>query len=434
MKSRENMRTLARLIVSILFGLGLWGQTQTAQGFRITALGSDGTVSWDGAFPGGICMIQAARTPVGPWRPVRNLFTTTAAGSLRMPAAGGQEFYRLVALDLPPTEEGFRNLCAAYGPLQTVAGKGEFSADGYNGWLPDFEGGAATSAELSRPHMAMADSQGNIFIADKDGHAIRKVLPSGQIVTVAGTNVAGDDGDSPGLGIQRRLASPNGLWVRADGTVYILDLDNSKVRRLDTSGVMTTLFKVGSGIDGGRGLWVKDDESLVYFSSGNSVRKWTPDNGVKTVANGFADLGNLVVDPAGNLVVTDRGANRVYRVSKGGNKTPIAGNGDLTGGGDGFPALETGLAGVRGVWFLPHGAYLLATHEGSQVWYVDTAGTIRLLVDGSRGAHDGDNDYFRTPGLKVSEVRAVTVDYQGRIIITENDAGFIRTIDFLPAN
>jgi len=214
--------------------------------------------------------------------------------------------------------------------------------------------------------------------------------------------------------------------------VYILDEGNSKVRRLDPAGLMTTLFHSSDNMETGRGLWVKDDESLVYFASGNSLKKWTPAGGVKTVANGFLELGNLVVDPAGNVVVTDRGANRVYRVSKSGNKTVIAGNGNSDGGGDGQAALDTGLAGVRGIWFLPNGGYLLATHEGSQIWYVDSAGMIHLFVDGSRGAHAGDEEYFRVPGPKVSEVRAVTVDKQGRIIITENDAGFIRVIDFLP--
>src|SRR5262249_22707571 len=150
--------------------------------------------------------------------------------------------------------------------------------------------------------------------ADKDAHAIRKITPSGLIFTVAGMNVAGDDGDDPGPGLQRHLSSPNGLWVFGDGTLYILDLGNAKIRRLDTNGILTTLFHVKDGIDSGRGLWVQGEESLVYFASGNSVRKWTPGGGVKTVADGFDDLGNLVVDPAGSLVVTDRGANRVYRV------------------------------------------------------------------------------------------------------------------------
>jgi hypothetical protein len=253
-------------------------------------------------------------------------------------------------------------------------------------------------------------------------------------VTVAGTNVEGDDGDTPAPGTERRLSSPNGLWVRGDGTVYILDQGNSKIRKLDANGILTTLFKVGSGIDVGRGLWVKDDESLVYYASGTSVRRWTPDNGSKTIASGFNDLGNLIVDPFGSLVVTDRGDNRVFRLSKSGNKTVIAGNGKTSGGGDGQAALDTGLAGVRGVWFLPTGGYLLATHEGSQIWYVDSQGVIHLFVDGSPWAHDGDGQYFRTSGPKISEVRAVTMDRFGRIIITENDAGFIRVIEFLPVD
>ena len=83
---------------------------------------------------------------------------------------------------------------------------------------------------------------------DKDAHAIRKVTLDGVIVTVAGTNQAGDDGDTPGPGTERRLSSPNGLWVRDDGTLYILDLGNSKIRRLGTDGVLTTLVSDSDGI------------------------------------------------------------------------------------------------------------------------------------------------------------------------------------------
>jgi streptogramin lyase len=428
--SRVRMRIY--LIVYLALSLGRGAVDSKAEDLSILSLGKNGVLAWNGAFAPGVGLIQSASAFGQAWRPMLNVFSTNSSGSTRLNFAGPQAFYQVLTLDLSPTPSGFTNLCAAYGLLRTVAGKGEVSSDGFNGWDPQFEGGTATSAELSRPHMAMADDSGNIFIADKDGHAIRKVLPTGQIVTVAGTNVAGDNGDTPGPGTASALSSPNGIWVRGDGTIYILDLGNSKIRRLDTNGILSTLFHVNSGIDTGRGLWVAPDESLVYFASGTALRKWTPGGGVKTVENGFVELGNLVVDPAGNLVVTDRGGNRVYRVSKGGNKTAIAGNGQADGGGDGAAALDTGLLGVRGIWFVPTGGYLLATHEGSQIWYVDSAGIIHLFVDGAAGAHDGDGGYFHTPGPKISEVRAVTMDKQGRIIVTENDAGFIRTIDFLP--
>jgi sugar lactone lactonase YvrE len=399
--------------------------------FKILSVARNGILAWDNAFTNGVCTLEMALAPQGPWLPQINVFTTNANGSFRFTTGNSRAFYRLSAVDISGTSRGFSNLCSSYSIIRTIAGKGDFGTDGFNGWDPRFEGGLATEAELSRPHIAMADDAGNIYIADKDAHAIRKVSLDGRIFTVAGTNIAGDDGDKPALGIQRRLSSPNGLWVRGDGTVYILDTGNGKVRRLDINGVITTLFSVSDSTDVGRGLWVSNDETLAYVASGKSVKRWTPGAGVKTFENGFVDLGNLVVDPSGRLVVTDRGDNRVYRLSSNGNKTVIAGNGDTTGGGDGELALNTGLWGVRGVWFLPNGGYFLATHEGSQIWYVDTAGVIHLFVDGSRSFHEGDGEYFRTPGYKVSEVRATTMDKQGNLIITEHDSGYIRMIRFL---
>ena len=176
---------------------------------------------------------------------------------------------------------------------------------------------------------------------------------------------------------------------------------------------------------------MKDDETLAYYCAGTILKKWTPAGGITTLASGFIDLANLVVDPKGQLVVTDRGSNLVYRVAASGTRTIIAGNGTISGGGDGFSALQTGLYGVRGVWFLPTGGYLLATHEGSQVWYVDAAGLIHLFVNGRANFHFGDGSFFFTAGLSISEPRSVTLDYDGNLLITENDYGYVRKIRFL---
>jgi sugar lactone lactonase YvrE len=276
--------------------------------------------------------------------------------------------------------------------------------------------------------MAQADSVGNIYIADKDAHAIRKIGLDGSLTTVAGTGEAGDDGDSPGPGTQRRLSAPNGLWVRADGTLYILDLGNDRVRRLAPDGELTTLFVIG-GAGTGRGLWVADDESRAYVAAGTALKTWTPELGVVTLASGFASLGNLAVDGNGELAVTDRLSHRVYRVEADGEKRVIAGNGTRTGGGDGEPALSTGLDEVRGIWFHPDGGYLLATHKGGQIWYVDGLGDIHLFLDGdAEHSHGGDGEDYRSPGKKISEPRAVSMTPDGDILITENDYGFIRRL------
>ncbi|MFT7578559.1 MAG: hypothetical protein ACI9MR_000217 [Myxococcota bacterium] len=331
--------------------------------------------------------------------------------------------------DTTPMITEFEALVGRYNLLETVAGLGRERDKSVNGWLSAYEGGAANAAELSRPHMAMGDLAGNIYIADKDAHAVRMVSPLGVITTVAGTSVVGDDGDTAGPASMRRLSSPNGLYVLPSGVFFVLDLGNGKVRRVGTDGTMSTHFTVSTGVSTGRGLWVAADESLAYVASGTQVLRWRSGVGVDTLAGGFSSLGNLDVDPAGRLVVTDRGASQVYRLSATGMRTAIAGNGQETGGNSGEPALSIALLGVRGVFFRPDGSYFLATHAGSQVWFVDTAGIAWRFVDGRDDhSHAGDGQFFQNPGAKISEARAVTVDPAGNVIITENDYGYIRVV------
>ena len=145
----------------------------------------------------------------------------------------------------------------------------------------------------------------------------------------------------------------------------------------------------------------------------------------------FVDPGNLLIDSDNNLVVTDRGGNRVYRVNADGSRDPIAGNGTTNNVVDATPALNNGIYGVRGIWFLPNKGYLLATHEGSQILYVDPAGIIHVFVNGSQGnTHSGDGQWFYGPTPKIAEARSVTLDNSGNILIVENDAGFVRRIRF----
>ena len=312
--------------------------------------------------------------------------------------------------------------------LNTVAGKGGTGNGDENEWDEKYEGKPAIEAVLSRPHFTMADSVGNIYIADKNAHAIRKVDVNGIISTVAGTNEAGDGGD--GLAVEQELNSPNGLWVNRKGEFYILDLGNSKIRKVDSKGNMVTLFKDDEGISLGRGLWLNDAEDTVWYSSGSRVKIWTENTGIGTYSDGFSALGNIVQDHSGYVVATDRSANLVYRINNDGTKTVIAGNGKKSGGGVGLTALETAFYGVRGIWFVNNESYLLATHEGSRVWYIDNNGLVHLFLDGREGDeyHSGDGMHYRTEGYKVSEVRAVSIDYQGNVLVTENDCGYIRKV------
>jgi hypothetical protein len=431
-------------ITKRLFWLLIFGPMLAHAGgydFQITSLSLNGQISWTNAFTSGVCTVEAAgrlNSSNGQtvWIPLQNYFTTNSAGAGVFPPAPGNGFLRLRAVEISTnTPQAFTNLVQSYGLLHTIAGNGDAGysqpgQDGTNYWRPGFEGGYATNAALSRPHFAMADNFSNVFIVDKDSDSVLKVTPDGRIHTVAGTHSIsnGPDGSTPATAVGMNL--PNGLWVRGDGTVYVLDTGNGKVRRLDTNGMMTTLFTDSKGISGGRGLWVKDDESLIYYCSGAHLRQWTPGGGSVNLNSAFNDLGNIIVSGT-NIVATDRGDNTVWLVNtNNGVRTLLFGNGGTNLVVDGTLAATNGLYGVRGVWQPPIGGYFLATDYGAQFLYVDITGVIHIFVNGYADDHAGDGQWFYTPGYKFGQLRSVSMDRQGNLLIVENDTGYVRRIDF----
>ena len=75
------------------------------------------------------------------------------------------------------------------------------------------------------------------------------------------------------------------------------------------------------------------------------------------------------------------------------------------------------------------GGFFLGTHEGCQLWFVDAAGLAHLFVDGEKDAHAGIGEAFDTPGKKVSEMRSVTLDAAGNVIIVDDDRGFVTRVE-----
>ena len=225
-----------------------------------------------------------------------------------------------------------------------------------------------------------------------------------------------------------------------DGTLYILDTDNGKVRKVTTNGWMTTLFTTAPMGDG-RAFWIKSDESVAYFGSGpteaTTLNKWTPTGGVSVVRSDFRNMGNILGDErTGVLYISDREAYRVYRMETNGDLVTIAGNGTASGyGGEGAYATNTSLNLPRTVCFFPNGGFLIGEHDpGNRIWYVDPAGIIHLWMNGSsannRRVGDGQWFYANPTLAKVSRVRAVTMDPFGNLIITESNYGYIRRIRF----
>lgn len=344
------------------------------------------------------------------------------------------------------TATEWQDLKAQYKTCTLIGGLG--AGDGLenpNEWN-NAEGLPATSAELSEPHSAMADIHGRVFVADKNAHAIRRIDPDGTIHTVAGMNLnelpgaatnAGFNGDGPAR--QHLLNGPQHAYVMPHGTFYVLDSGNRRVRRVDTFGNMTTVITDGSTLN--RGLWVRRDAGLIYYCTNGELKRWTPamgNNPGTILARGFVETGNIDVDLAGNIYVTDRGKSAVYRVPLNHNGTAVtpamivAGTADDKDSGDGAsgdPATEVGLLEVRGIAFHPLGGYFLATHAGGDIWYVGTNGEAHLFIQGnSANIHDPTFSVPADGENEISEPRSVTVSLAGDVVIASNDAGYIRIV------
>ncbi len=316
-----------------------------------------------------------------------------------------------------------------YGNIETIAGTGQITKKSVNGWKKTFERKPADKAELSRPHFVMDDPSGHIYIADKDAHAIRKIdAKTNKITTLVGTGVAGDGKDDlPGN--RTELHSPNGLYVLENGTVYILDLGNSKIRKIDKSGKCTTVIKDDAGIAFGRGLWVSETEDSIIYASGTELKIWTTKTPLRTYADGFRQLGNICVDAKGNLYAADRKAGKIFVLEAASGKAKhIAGNGlgedDKKAGTD---PKKISLEGVRAVWPTEDGGLLMGCHESHDIWYLSPKQKLYKFIDGGKDVHDRNNSPF-DDGKKVSEVRSLCVAHNGDILICEHDGGFIRRV------
>jgi len=145
----------------------------------------------------------------------------------------------------------FQNFADSYGLLSTVAGKGDMDDRSKVGWLPEFEFGDAIDAELTRPHFAMADSSGNIYIADSENHRIRflpkvsgsyfgRFMTANYIYTIAGTGSSG--AGINGTPLNSALTTPNSVTVDNSGNVYITDTGNHRIRFISVSRSRNLLY------------------------------------------------------------------------------------------------------------------------------------------------------------------------------------------------
>ena len=185
--------------------------------------------------------------------------------------------------------------------ITTFAGGGE---EGFSG-----DGGPAVQARLDCPYSVAADGAGNVYIADTCNDRIRKVDATGMITTLAGGGEEGFSGDG-GPAVQTRLDGPYSVAADGAGNVYIADTHNSRIRKVDATGTITTF--AGSGATG--------------FVGGG----FSGDGGPAVQAQLDSPSG-VAADGAGNVYIADTHNRRIRKVDTTGMITTFAGGGEKKG-------------------------------------------------------------------------------------------------------
>jgi RHS repeat-associated protein len=303
--------------------------------------------------------------------------------------------------------------------INTAAGGGSVPGPGIG------DGGPATQAELAVPYGVAVGPDGSLYIAEDVGQRVRRVSPSGIITTVAGstsglicytpTDACGDGGPAT----QALLSNPDGVAVGADGSVYIADRSDHRIRRVSPSGIITTVAGTGAyGLsgDGGPaiaaqlnspfGVAVAPDGALYIADTNNRrIRRVGPDGIIDTVAGTvFGSTGDggpaiqaslrqpwrVALGPDGSLYIADHSDQRVRRVGPDGIIQTVAGTGTFGYNGDGGPATAAQLASPDDVAVAPDGSLYIADSANYRVRWVGSDGMIATVAGSGTSGFSGD--------------------------------------------
>lgn len=344
-------------------------------------------------------------------------------------------------------------VCTGQGIITTFAGDGNMNASG--------DGGPATSAGLN-PFGVAADNAGNVYISDITNHLIRKVTASGTISTFAGC-----PGSPPpiacilnefGNGVPATATAINVSNVGVDtaGNVYFSDGGLNLIRKIDSSGTITTVAGGGTGTSLGDGgpatsavlngpdAIVVDSAGNIYFSDllNNRVRKVSTSGTITTVAGtgtaGFSGDGGpataaqfnaprgLALDGSNNLYIVDTLNYRIRKVSTAGIVTTSAGNGQLTGQVDGGQATASSMA----PWYiaLDGAGNLFFSEPGDQVVRVVSASGIVTTAAGINDSFGFSGDGGPANKAQLNADICIAVDASGNLYISDQGNFRVRKV------
>ena len=340
---------------------------------------------------------------------------------------------------------------AAAAEIRTVAGNG---TQGFSG-----DGGPATAAQLDNPFGVVRGPDGALWFCEYTGHKIRRITPDGVIHTVAGTGKKGYTGDG-GPALEATFNLPHEIRFDREGNVYIADMTNHAIRRIDAKTQVITTFagtgKAGYSGDGGPAnqAQLKQPHSIQFDPShehlyicdigNNVVRRVDMKTGaISTFAgtgapgetpDGSAIAGtplkgprSIDFDAQGNLWLCTREGNQVFRFDLATGKIHlVAGTGKKGFTGNGGPAREATLSGPKGIAIDADGNAWLADTESHSVRMIE-AKTGNLILKAGTG-EKGDGPDGAPLKCKMARLHGIFVDKDGTVYIGDSETHRVRAL------
>ena len=330
--------------------------------------------------------------------------------------------------------------------ISTIAGTG---ISGYSG-----DGGAATTALLYNPAHIAIDCSGNIYFTDQSNNVVRKIDVSGNISTIAGTGLASYGGDG-GPATAAYLHGPSYVILDKNNDVVISDAGNSVIRRIDPSGNIHTIAGTTYGYSGDGGpasaAQLKNATCIVYDAHNNlyiadyggaRLRKIDTSGIITTVTGngtgGFSGDGGpataavinlpaaIVFDAIGNLYFCDQNNDRIRKIDTFGTITTFAGTGTFGFAGDGGPATAAHFTYPSDMKIDNYGNMWIVDAYNNAVRKIDTAGIITTVAGTSSSGYTGDGGAATAATLH--QPWGLDLDDCGNLYIADAENNVIRKV------
>lgn len=345
----------------------------------------------------------------------------------------------------------FWHMSAGAQTITTIAGNGTY---GYSG-----DGGPATDAQIKGSLFVAFDKYGNLYIPETHSNVVRKVNTAGIISTVAGTNIAGYAGDG-GLATNAAIRGPSGVLIDDNDNIFIADCNNHVIRKINSAGIISTI--AGTGVsghsgDGGPASSAKlkrpyaltfDNVGNIYFSDAGScvVRKISSSGIITTVAGcgicgdsgegGPATdakmyyVGHLAFHPkTGELYIPDHYSSKVRKIKSDGTLIIVAGNGTPGNDGDGGPASSAKMQNPNAVCFDTSGNLFISDVGAHVIRKVDANGIISTIAGTGISGFNGDGNLATL--TQINSPNCGNFDKWGNLHFTDY-SGRIRRINYNP--